>query len=381
MGRGVSVHDQLSRLRSEVGRLEKIVAALIGRAEAASDQLPTDFGLFQTTVLLEDQVRTRTSELNAAMTLLEESNRALHDSRAKFQAIFDLMPDPVTLSTLDGVLLEVSRSFAEFFGYVPAEMTGHRTGPEDLALWADPLDRERYRAAVEEGGGTTTDFACTARRKDGRLANIVMSSRIVAVEGARFLLTEFHDMTEATRQGQQLRDLAEHDALTGLPNRLIVLDRLQQDMALARRTGSAMAIAYLDLDGFKAINDQYGHQAGDQVLVEVARRLKALVRASDTVCRLGGDEFAVLLQGYAGGESFDEALERILDGLRMPYSLGAGVAGSVGASVGFTIFPEDDCPPLGLLEHADQAMYLAKRDGKNCCRRFVPSLCEREEQP
>lgn len=364
-----SVHD---RLRSEVGRLEKIVAALIDRAEIASDQLPTDFGVFQTTVLLEDQVRTRTSELNAAMQLLEESNRALHDSRAKFQAIFDLMPDPVTLSTLDGVLLEVSRSFAEFFGYVPAEMTGHQTGPEDLSLWADPFDRVRYLAAVEEGRGTTTDFACKARRKDGRLANIVISSRMVAIEGVRFLVTEFHDVTEATRQRQQLRALAEHDVLTGLPNRLLVLDRLQQAMALARRSGSAMVIAYLDLDGFKVINDRYGHQAGDRILVEVANRLKSVIRASDTAGRLGGDEFAVLLQGHSGGESFDEALERILDGLRMPYLLDAGVLGAVGASIGFTIFPEDDGPPLLLLEHADQAMYQAKRDGRNCCRRFVP---------
>lgn len=378
MGHDGSVHDELSQLRSEVGRLEKIVAALIGRAETASDQLPTDFRVFQNTVLLEDQVRTRTSELNAAMQLLEESNRALRDSRAKFQAVFDLMPDPVTLSTLDGVLLEVSRSFAEFFGYVPAEMTGHQTGPEDLSLWADPFDRVRYLAAVEEGRGTTTDFACKARRKDGRLANILISSRIVAVEGARFLVTEFHDVTEATRQGQQLRDLAEHDALTGLPNRLLVLDRLQQAMALARRTGSAMAIAYLDLDGFKAINDQYGHQAGDRVLVEVARRLKSVVRASDTACRLGGDEFAVLLQAQDGGESFRDALERILAGLRQPYSLGAGVVGSIGASIGFTIFPEDDGTPLALLEHADQAMYQAKRAGKNCCRRFSGSPSERE---
>lgn len=378
MGQDGSVHDELSQLRSEVGRLEKMVAALIGRAEAASDQLPTDFGVFQTTVLLEDQVRTRTSELNAAMLLLGESNRALRDSRAKFQAIFDLMPDPVTLSTLDGVLLEVSRSFAEFFGYVPAEMTGHQTGPDDLSLWADPLDRVRYLAAVEEGRGTTSGFACLARRKDGRLANIVISSRIVAVEGARFLVTEFHDVTEATRQGEQLRALAEHDALTGLPNRLLALDRLQQAMALARRTGSALTVAYLDLDGFKAINDQYGHQAGDQVLIEVARRLKSLVRASDTASRLGGDEFALLLQGQVGGESFDEVLERILDGLRAPYSLGGGIVGSIGASIGFTIFPEDDGTPMTLLEHADQAMYVAKRDGKNCCRRFAPSPSERD---
>jgi diguanylate cyclase (GGDEF)-like protein/PAS domain S-box-containing protein len=377
MGGDVRVPNRLRQLRSEIGRLEKIVSALIARADLASEQLPSDFGVFQTTVLLEDQVRTRTSELSAAMALLKESNRALHESRAKFQAIFDLMPDPVTLSSLDGVLLEVSRSFAEFFGYAPDEMTGHLTGPEDLSLWADPHDRVRYLAAVEGGRGTTTGFECTARRKDGRLANIVISSRIVAVDGVHFLVSEFHDVTEATRQGRQLRDMAEHDALTGLPNRLIVLDRLQQAMALARRTGSVLAVAYLDLDGFKAINDQHGHQAGDRVLIEVAHRLTSVVRASDTVCRLGGDEFALLLQGNVGGELFDEALARIIEVLRVPFPLAAGIAGTVGASIGFTVFPDDGVSAQTLLEHADQAMYQAKRAGRNCFRRFMPAGGER----
>lgn len=371
MRRDGCIHDEPALLRNELERLEKIVAALIGRAEADSNRLPSGFGVFHTTVLLEDLVRTRTSELNLAMRLLEESNRALRDSRAKFQAVFDLMPAPVTLSTLDGVLLEVSRSFAEFFGYTPAEMTGHHTGSEDLSLWADPQDRGRYLAAVEAGRGTVRGFACTARRKDGRLANIVLSSRKVAVEGAQLLVSEFHDVTEATRQGLQLRELAEHDSLTGLPNRLLVLDRLQQAMTLARRNGSMLVVAYLDLDGFKVVNDRYGHQAGDRVLVDVAQRLKSVVRTSDTACRIGGDEFVVLLQGSVGGESFSEVLERILEVLRRPYPLEAGQSGTVGASIGFTVFPEDDDTPTMLLEHADRAMYVAKHEGRNCCRRFV----------
>ena len=379
MGHEGGTRDELSQLRSELGRLEKIVAALVGRAEADSNRLPSDFGVFHTTVLLEDLVRARTSQLNLAMQLLEASNRALHDSRAKFQAIFDLMPDPVTLSTLDGVLLEVSRSFAEFFGYTPAEMTGHQTGPEDLSLWADPHERRRYLVAVKAGRGAVKGFECTVRLKDGQLANIAISSRIVAVDGAQLLLSEFHDVTEATRQGRQLRELAEHDALTGLPNRLLVLDRLQQAMAMVRRTGSMLVVAYLDLDGFKAINDRHGHQAGDRVLVEVAHRLKSVVRASDTACRIGGDEFVVLLQGNVGGEPFTEVLERILNVLRYPYQLDAGQAGTVGASIGFTVFPEDDGSPMALLEHADRAMYVAKHEGKNCYRRFVPTPCEREE--
>lgn len=370
------MHDEdmagaVSRLQEEVARLEKIVAALIDHAETANDRLPTDFGVFQMTVLLEDQVRSRTQELNAAIQQLEASNQALSESRAKFHAVFDLMPNPVTLTNWDGELLEISRSFAEFFGYRQAEMVGHRIGSDELALWTDPGDRGRFFAAVEAGLGVVTDFESSFRHKDGRSLDVTISCQAVTVEGERLLVAEFHDVTEAKRQGMQLRTLAEHDSLTGLPNRLLVLDRLQQAMALARRDGSRLAVCYLDLDGFKAVNDQFGHQAGDLVLAETARRLLASVRASDTVARLGGDEFAILLQGGAGMEGFDDILCRILAAIRLPYALDAGRFGEIGASVGFTVFPDDDAEPEVLLNHADQAMYAAKHVGKDCFMRFV----------
>jgi diguanylate cyclase (GGDEF)-like protein len=183
-------------------------------------------------------------------------------------------------------------------------------------------------------------------------------------------VSEFHDVTEAKRQGERLRTLSEHDALTGLPNRLLVLDRLHLAMAHARRNGSQLAVCYLDLDGFKAVNDRFGHQAGDRVLVEAARRLTAAVRASDTVGRLGGDEFAILLPGVVASGEFDLILGRILAAIRQPYSLDDRVVDGVGASIGFTVFPDDETTPQTLLAHADQTMYRAKHAGKNRYRRF-----------
>ena len=361
----------MAQLRSEIARLGKVIAALIARAETPPDQLTSDFGVFQATVLLEDQVRSRTQELDLAMRQLEASNRALHDSRAKFQAIFDLMPNPVALSSLDdNTLLEVSCSFADFFGYRPEELIGKSTGPGGLALWADPTERTAYRAALEANAGNTVRFEGRARRKDGELANVILSGRIVTVDGKRFLVSEFHDVTEAKRQGERLRKLSEHDALTGLPNRLLALDRLQQAMAHARHTGSQLAVCYLDLDGFKAVNDRFGHQVGDRVLVEAARRLSLSVRSSDTVARMGGDEFAILLPGMTASGEFDRVLGRIVESIGRPYELDDGRVEGVGASIGYTVFPEDEATPEMLLVHADHGMYAAKRAGKNHFRRF-----------
>lgn len=147
---------------------------------------------------------------------------------------------------------------------------------------------------------------------------------------------------------------------------MLLLDRLQQAVLLARRDRSPLAVCYLDLDGFKAVNDRFGHQAGDLVLIETAQRLLAAVRASDTVARLGGDEFAILLQQVSGVEELKKILQRILDAIRVPYALDAERAGDIGVSIGFTLFPDDDAPAQLLLNHADQAMYQAKHAGKNC---------------
>ncbi|NJD05552.1 MAG: sensor domain-containing diguanylate cyclase [Methylococcaceae bacterium] len=353
-------------LESELERLKKINAALIERAESSEAAQATDFGIFQATVLLEDQVRSRTEALDQALRQLEEANRALRESRAELRAIFDLMPNPVAISLpADGTLIGVSRSFSEFFGLDPDAMIGRRTSPSDLGLWSSDEERECFLARVEaDRQGRTVDFPLEYRRPDGSIVNLVISGRILETEGRRLLLTEYHDVTEATRSARYLRNLAEHDVLTGLPNRLLLLDRLQQAMATARRGGLQLAVCYLDLDGFKTVNDRFGHQAGDFVLIETAHRLLGVVRASDTVARMGGDEFAMLLPGITARIECEVILQRALREIAQPYT-GAGFDVSVGVSAGYTLYPDDDSGPESLLEHADQALYLAKQAGKN----------------
>ncbi|MCX7898393.1 MAG: EAL domain-containing protein [Rhodocyclaceae bacterium] len=162
---------------------------------------------------------------------------------------------------------------------------------------------------------------------------------------------------------EQLDHLASHDALTGLPNRALFTDRLDQALAQARRSQARLAVGYLDLDGFKPINDRFGHQVGDKVLIEIARRLRQVMRAGDTVARMGGDEFAFLLPNLESSDAIDEVCQRLLGALSAPCEID-GLRLQVGASIGVTLFPDDAGEAETLLRHADQALYAAKSSGR-----------------
>lgn len=173
------------------------------------------------------------------------------------------------------------------------------------------------------------------------------------------------DITLLKQHEQELDRMAHYDALTGLPNRRLLADRMQQAIAQVKRNGKRLAIAYLDLDGFKPVNDQYSHDAGDVLLIEIARRLELAVREMDTVARLGGDEFVVLLLELAQIRECEAVLDRILQSLHEPITLPQGTV-QVGASIGVCLYPgQDSDDPDGLLRYADQAMYQAKQTGKN----------------
>ncbi|RIX46973.1 MAG: EAL domain-containing protein [Rhodocyclales bacterium GT-UBC] len=173
----------------------------------------------------------------------------------------------------------------------------------------------------------------------------------------------FSDITAYKEQQAKLEALAHYDALTRLPNRVLLADRMTQGIHQARRSGNLLAVAYLDLDGFKPVNDTLGHDAGDQLLVEVAERLRNAVRRGDTVARMGGDEFALLLRADDFGEC-EAALLRVLDTLANEYTIKQQSI-FISASIGVTLFPNDTADPDMLLRHADQAMYVAKQAGRN----------------
>ena len=166
------------------------------------------------------------------------------------------------------------------------------------------------------------------------------------------------------REQRQLEYLAYHDALTGLPNRLLLFDRLRQAITRSDRERHRIAVCYLDLDGFKPVNDCHGHKNGDRLLIELARRLESAVRAPDTVCRLGGDEFVLLLAGLGSRLECTRILERVSRILSQPHALDNAQTVAVSSSIGVALYPDDGHDPDTLLRHADQAMYQAKQNGR-----------------
>jgi len=170
--------------------------------------------------------------------------------------------------------------------------------------------------------------------------------------------------SEHLEQEKQLENIAHFDVLTGVPNRMLLADRLAQALARTKREQGLMAVCYLDLDGFKSVNDNFGHEAGDQVLVEVTRRIKETIREDDTVARLGGDEFVLLLVGLQAPEECVSSLHRLLLAINQPVQLREKSL-RISASIGVSLYPEDEQDADTLLHHADQAMYIAKQSGKN----------------
>ena len=175
-------------------------------------------------------------------------------------------------------------------------------------------------------------------------------------------------LTRLKKTNEQITNLAHHDSLTGLPNRILFYDRLNQAIARARRDKASIVVLYLDLDGFKLINDAFGHDAGDTLLRESAKRIIECVRDSDTVARLGGDEFTVILGNmHTTTISKDRVAKKIVDAISRPFMIN-GKNCSVSVSIGITIYPEHGETAEQLVKIADAAMYLAKHSGKNCFR-------------
>ena len=302
------------------------------------------------------------------------AEEALRKSEEKFAAIFSLTPEPMALTRLeDGVVLDVSRSYAEFFGFGREEIVGRSTLPGDLDLWVEAGQRLKWKEMIQRDG-EVIGFEAPLRRKNRSIVTALISGKSVEIGGTQCIVVDIHDITELKQHEDHLERIAHHDSLTGLPNRLLLEDRLHQAIAQNQRAKTAVAVCYLDLDGFKQVNDQFGHEAGDQVLVEVAKRLNACVRGGDTVARLGGDEFVVLLSSLVDDEEYRQILDRLLQTVSAPYAVRDGEHTLVSASIGVTLFPNDRVDPDMLLRHADHAMYSAKEAGKNCFKIFETKI-------
>jgi diguanylate cyclase (GGDEF)-like protein len=190
----------------------------------------------------------------------------------------------------------------------------------------------------------------------------------------------FRDVSSARALAEQIAHLAEHDFLTGLPNRMLLNDRIGQAIALAPRHGKKVALLYIDLDGFKQINDSLGHPSGDKLLQSVATRLQGCVRGTDTVSRQGGDEFVVLLSEVQRSEDVATLARQIVESVAESHSID-GQNLFVNGSIGVSIYPDDGLTAESLLKNADTAMYRAKTDGRKRYRFFTPSMNDPDVEP
>ncbi|MCB1890259.1 MAG: EAL domain-containing protein [Rhodocyclaceae bacterium] len=296
------------------------------------------------------------------------------EGQAKLQqaaSVFTASREGILITDAARNIIDVNPAFERITGYTREEVVGANprllsSGRQDEAFYAAMF------ASLEQTGSWQGEL--WNRRKDGSV--YAERLQVDAVRGPdgdviRYVGV-FSDITADKAHQAELDRIAHFDELTGVPNRRMLGDRLERAVALSRRSGHSMAICYLDLDGFKAINDHLGHAGGDTLLVEVASRLKALLRDADTVARLGGDEFVLLIGELADPSSLVAVLERVLASVAGKVSI-QGTTLGVSASIGVTVFPEDNSDPDTLLRHADQAMYRAKEGGKNRYHLFDPS--------
>ena len=279
--------------------------------------------------------------------------------------VFRHANEGIMVTAADGAILDVNGALCRITGYGREELIGanprlFKSGEHDqdfyARLWTQLLEQGAWNGEIVN------------RAKDGEL--IPMLATISALRDgqgdiARFV-TLLTDIREQKGQQRRLEALALYDPLTGLPNRALLIDRLERALERSQRDGTGLAVGFLDLDGFKQVNDLYGHQAGDELLRVLAERMQPLLRAGDTLARLGGDEFVLVLPGISTAEQVRGVGERLLALIAEPVTC-AGHRVAVSGSLGITLHPDDE-PEAGaeqLMRHADLAMYAAKQQGRN----------------
>lgn len=292
------------------------------------------------------------------------TNFIQNQARLKLAAsVFEHAREGIMITDADARIVQVNQTFSEITGYSRDEALGSRPNMLKSGHQNPDFYAEMWRHLVDKGHWSGELWN---RRKNGELYPALQT--ISAVKDTNDKIQSyvglFTDITAIKEHARQLEHIAHYDSLTDLPNRVLFSDRLEHGMAQARRRGLLLAVAYLDLDGFKSVNDQFGHDMGDKLLVEVARGMKGALREGDTLARIGGDEFAAVLIDLDSAQDCEPVLKRLLQAASKCVALD-GYLLQVSASIGVTLFPQDGTDAEHLMRHADQAMYQAKQSGRN----------------
>jgi len=315
--------------------------------------------LFAVCMILSDITEARYHEEQAALTRL----------------VFDNTKEGILVTDAEARILSVNRAFTEISGYSAEEIAGRN--PRLLQSgWQTAQFYEQLWAGLARDGSWQGEI--WDRRKDGSL--YAQWSSITAVKDETGAVKNYvaivNEITEQKAAAERIRHLAYYDTLTELPNRALLFDRLNHALDSARRAGTRIALLFIDLDRFKSVNDSFGHEEGDRFLRETARRIRSVMRASDTVARLGGDEFTVLVEGVAAPEDAAQVAEKVLAALAAPYKI-QDTEFFTGASIGIAVTPDDGSELELLLRNADSAMYRVKESGRNGYQFYRPEMNEK----
>ncbi len=323
------------------------------------------------TVLQRGEVRCGLEGMPAtAQGMIQDisERRAAEAKLALAASVFSATHDGVLITDTAGNIIDANPSLCRLSGFEYRDLIGHnprvfRSRKQDAGFY-----RQMWQALSERGHW---DGELWNRRKDGTEVpeRLSVSAVLDDAGNVTHFIGVYTDISALKAHQKELERQALHDALTGLPNRRLLIDRLHQSLAQARRSSGQVAVAFADLDGFKAVNDRLGHEAGDDLLVTIGQRMQASIREGDTVARLGGDEFVLLLVGLGSTGEVAGTLERILDEVAKPIPLRGDIA-RVGASIGVALYPEDGDDAESLLQHADMAMYEAKHAGRHRYRMY-----------
>ncbi len=277
--------------------------------------------------------------------------------------VFNYSHDGILFSDAENKIIKTNAAFTKITGYLPNEAVGKnprflQSGKQNQAfyktMWEQLLEHEHW------------DGELCNKHKDGHL--FIIHTSILIIKGpagnVQNYLAIFSDITLRKTHEEELKKIAYFDELTGLPNRTLLNDRMDQGIQQTLRRNNTMAFCFLDLDGFKPVNDSYGHAVGDNLLQQVSERVVHCLRKIDTLSRVGGDEFVILLLDQKSEDEYIATVDRVLQVIEKPFII-EGHSISISVSIGVTLFPQNNSDPDTLLRHADQAMYNAKLQGKN----------------
>lgn len=349
----VVAHTRLAENQRLLGNIQTHQRA----AERLNDELlATQDALRRQNASLEDEVEKRTARIRLAFSVIENTTEG------------------VMVMTTDGTVVEVNPAFTVITGYPPEEAIG---GPSSVlrSNKHEASDYDQMWQLLRKHGKWEGEL--WSRKRDG---SVFLEHRVVDAVRDEYghivhYVSIFNDVTESHYKDEQLRHLAFHDPLTGLGNRSLLQENLVQGIALADRHKSRLAVLFFDLDQFKAINDNLGHQVGDRLLQAVALRLKENLRTSDTLARLGGDEFVVVMNDIRDSEDCAVLAAKVLREISTPFDLDESRI-HVRSSVGIAIYPDDGRDVQTLMRNADMAMYAAKSAGRDTFRFFHATLSE-----